>query len=333
VQSQTSFMHFNGALDQPDLLIDLLQANGPYSLWIKRVFPTEEAYRAVNPHHKPGDALAPTFRADLAYDNKVLMEGAEPILHNPVFLDHASRLYSSSVIVPELIYVNLSAPAQRDQIIGGAHRDTPNFRGLDKDECPYWLLHIMNHSGLFERWQVKTATAVCWYYLGEGGEFWCWPNGPETTPLAIPPAWNTGIMADNDHMFHAPAPCGSPPFRSMDSMTIDATIRGDEGRGWIVENGSDPVASYRRDDVRLALYWRAEVFKDERAREIRDQHLDDLTIEQAIDVLVSDMSRRGVEIDPGEDPVNNGDVIVALSQFYGATPPLVHLDDVPPVAA
>ena len=324
MKRKANFTHFRDALGTPELLIDLLQANGPYDLWIKRVFPTEEAYRAVNPHHQPGDPHAPTFRADLAYGNKVLMSGAEPILHNPLFIEQASKLFDSSIVVPELIYANLSGPVPRSGAIEGAHCDTPNFRGLDKDESPYWLLHVMNHSGLFERWQVNTATAVCWYYRGEGGEFWCWPNGPESNPMAIPPAWNSGIMADNDHMFHTPGPCGSPPFRSIAGMTIDSAIRGDGTGKWIIENAGDPVVSYEAGDVRLALYWRAEVFRDEKERQICDEHLDDISIDEAINILISDMAGRGIDIDPGNDPLNNGELITRVSQTYAVTPPLVH---------
>ena len=275
---------------------------------------------AVNRDNRRGDPPAAAFRADVAYGSKVLMEGAEPVLFNPMFIENAKKLYGGTIVEPELVYVNLNGPTPSRGTVTGAHCDTPNFRGMDKDESPYWLLHLMNHSGLFSRWQIDTATAVCWYYRGVGGEFWCWPNGPENRPIVIPPGWNTGIMSDNDRMFHTPAPCGAPPFRPTQGMTIDSTVRGDGQGNWVIEDAGRQVITYSAEEMRIVLYWRAQVFRDEGELAICRERKDDMSAAEAIDILVADARGRGAAVDAGSDPLNDQSLIATLSGVYGRSP-------------
>ncbi|NQZ98956.1 MAG: hypothetical protein HRU01_20830, partial [Myxococcales bacterium] len=174
-------------------------------LVIDRAFVDPDAVRAMVPQHAPywptlryaaspaelrsfgRDAAPPTqrvmpwFRGDWAYDEP-LVEGAETILATPAFAQAAGELFDAGVVRPQIVYVNLMVAIP---FAGQAHIDVPAFRGMDRTEYPVWLLHAMNRSGLFEPWRVDIATAVAWFFEGEGGEFDYWPDGPRNPPSRI----------------------------------------------------------------------------------------------------------------------------------------------------
>ena len=45
------------------------------------------------------------------------------------------------------------------------HTDVPEFRGANRKRYPQWLIVVMHHSGLFDRWRMPIATGVA--YFGE----------------------------------------------------------------------------------------------------------------------------------------------------------------------
>ena len=57
--------------------------------------------------------------------------------------------------------------------------------------------------------RIRIATAVAWFYEGEGGAFEYWPEGPGAAPARIDaPLDNRAVVGDNDVMFHRVATVG-----------------------------------------------------------------------------------------------------------------------------
>ncbi len=62
------------------------------------------------------------------------------------------------------------------------------------------------------------------------------------------------------------------------------------------------MAEYPWSRIRYSISWKAYCFKDIPARDIWQQHADDLSIEQAIAILEDELRRRGVLEGARPDP-------------------------------
>ena len=146
----------------------------------------------------------------------------ERFLEHPAFHTAAQQLFGAAVVRPEHVYVNLNPPLPK---VDPGHVDVPCFRGATRGRLPVWLLQVMQKSELFTAWYVPTATAVAWFYAGEGGGFMYWPDGPDAPPLSRPCLSNTALMGDNDYMFHAVEAVGGSDREVPTGLTLDATLR------------------------------------------------------------------------------------------------------------
>jgi len=73
----------------------------------------------------------------------------------------AKRLFYNEAAVtrPYAVYGNVILPGQELPL----HTDVPAYRGLDRGVLPSWLLTAMHNTRIFDRWQLKIATAVLMY--------------------------------------------------------------------------------------------------------------------------------------------------------------------------
>ncbi len=311
-------------LEDPGLIHKLVREHAPY--WpVYRYFADANELRATGaPVADPSRPMRvpPWFRGDWAHE-QALVPGIEPILDNPAFHRAARDLYGLSeeaVVRQQLVYVNLTLPMP---VVDYGHTDVPAFRGISRREFPIWLLSVMGHSRLFEDWRIRIATAVSWWFEGEGGEFTYWPDGPHAAPVALPPRSNTAITGENEIMFHRVERVGRPDADTrsaeLDELSVDAELVAD-GDEWLVLDGGRSIARVPYGEVRISVSWKAEVFADEAEAEMVDQHSDDLEIEQVCATLVADLRRRGRKIETAEDPLTDSIFISALSETYPVTP-------------
>jgi hypothetical protein len=215
----------------------------------------------------------------------------QPRLHRA-----ARQLLPGSDPEPTTLYVNVTAPMPG---IDAGHIDVPAFRGLDRRTAPGWLLLAMARSGLFARWAVRTATAVVWFYGGRGGALSYWPEGPAGPRRSIDPVFNTALVGNNDVMFHRVEAVGDPD--RWRPVPRDSTLHHVSGERWQVREGGDVVADYGFEELRVSLSWKAVVPGDAIERRRRDSHLDDLSLSNAIDILIGAMRDRAVWSDaPGD---------------------------------
>ena len=296
------------ALADPDGLLGILQRQSPHPLTLagEEFVESRAALRAgartgdVPPFVQVVDGeprIPPVFRTTWGAEEQAV-EGADTIVNNPRFIEAAQQLYGAEVVRPYFTYVNINAPSGQY----ARHTDIPAFRGVSRERYPTWLLNCMLHSGCFDRWRVRIATAVCWYYEGVGGEFTYWPEGWDGDEVTVDPPYNYGVMGDNDYMPHRVECIGAESDYAK--YGFDATITLTPDRRWIIEEpGHEPVR-HAFDEVRVSLSWKAFVFDDANEAEICDRHLDDLDEPTLVATLAEDCARRGVAVPDGPDALS-----------------------------
>ncbi len=120
------------------------------------------------------------LRESYAYGADVMAPGIERFLHHETLLEAARTLYGRPVIEPAIAYANILLPGQELAV----HTDVPEFRGANRTLFPQWLMVVMHHSGLFERWRMPIATGIAYFAdeaagAPEGGELAYWPDGAD----------------------------------------------------------------------------------------------------------------------------------------------------------
>ena len=233
--------------------------------------------------------------------------GAEALSGHPGFTEAAGRLSGGGDVSPTMLYANILVPGQELAV----HTDTPEFRGLDKQDVPEWLLVVMAASGLFERFRVRIAATVSFFSACAGGDFLVWAEGPESAPARVPPRPNTAVAVDADALFHGVARVGGddappPPVAPNSSMTWD-------GEAWRLQRGDELDRSYAWDEVRLSFQWKARVDVPGR---VAEDTIDEAT---AVARLEQDLRDRGaISGDPPTGPRLGLTLIDTYLRFPGS---------------
>jgi hypothetical protein len=298
--------------DDPGLVRRLVERHAPY--WpVQRYFASAEEQRALS---ASSGVVGPVFRGDWAHD-RPLVDGVAPILDHPRFVDAARRVFDAALVRPHIVYVNLSLPMPCGD---AGHTDVPAFRGIDRTRYPIWLLVTMGRSGLFERWRVRIATAVAWFYSGRGGEFTYWPDGPDRAPVVRAMQTNTAVVGDNDVMFHRVEAIGAPDDGMVRGLTLDSELRPASGDAWEVVDGGRVLARHRFEEIRISVSWKGYVFRDATEARLVDEHRDDLTFEQALGMLLGDLAARGIVVARPADPLHDPTFVATLAAAYRQSP-------------
>jgi hypothetical protein len=306
-------------LDQPEIVWPLLRDGSPYWPVYRYFADSTQAAATGAPVAADGSLrMPPWFRGDWA-NERPLLPGVEPILHNPHFERAARALYGlgpEAVLRPQLVYVNLMLPMPADD---PGHTDVPAFRGIDREHFPIWLLQVMGHSGLFERWRIRIATAVSWWSGNRGGEFSYWPDGPDAAPRVLRPHPNSALVGENEAMFHRVERVGAPEEELKLDLGRDALLSAD-GDGWAIHERGRRLARVSREQVRVSISWKARVFGDDRELRLVDSHADDLDLATVVATFVRDLRARGRALAPGPEPLADPGFVAALGQAYTHRP-------------
>jgi hypothetical protein len=231
------------------------------------------------------------FRETYAYGEEIRAPGSEVFLHHPGFIEAARALHSRPLVEPAIVFANLLIPGQELAV----HTDVPEFRGANRKLFPQWLLVVMHHSRLFEKYRMPIATGVAWFHDAMGGEFAFYPDGIEGEPVALAARFNTAILADTDSVFHGvdrvrETTVPIPPLRPGMKLVPD-------GAGtWSVQAGDEPLARYRWQELRFSVSWKAYCFADLAERAIWREHSDDLDLAVVLDTLERDLRARGAVV-------------------------------------
>lgn len=274
------------AFDDPEGVLNLIKKGSPY-----------KTLSAV--HKDVGETSGGWFRNFWALGGKVVFEGAEPYFNNPRFIEAAKESFKAEIIRPVAMMTNLNLPAEGLP----AHQDLPFFRGAQNKEVPSWMLAPMGYSGLFHNWAVPVASAITWFYDGEGGEFEYWPDGLDaSSKTERPPYSNCSVLADNEYMFHRVGSVGPQTERHRyDNLSYHATLSLTEDNSWRVEDEGQPFAELPFADVRLSVLWKGYCFKDTAEEAAYDDHSHDLNAGLIVEIFCDDLTTRGISVSKPED--------------------------------
>jgi hypothetical protein len=229
------------------------------------------------------------FREEYAYDGYEHLGGVDGLLHNPALVDAAVSLFDRPVVEPAIAFANLMLPGQELAV----HTDVPEFRGVSRKNLPQWLLVVMHHSGLFDRWRLAIATGISYFQDSDSGALRYWPYGPEAEPSRLAVRANTAVVLDTDSVFHGVDPVGHEA--EAPRLATGATLAAEaDGRWTLSHPDGDPIARFDWDELRFSASWKAYCFADESDRESWRSGHDDLTTDAIVDRLVADLAERGL---------------------------------------
>jgi hypothetical protein len=229
------------------------------------------------------------FREEYAYGNNLLLDGVEAMRDHPGLRDAATAIHGRPVIEPAIVYANLFLPGQELAV----HTDVPEFRGLNRKNVPQWLLVVMHHSGLFDRWRLPIATGIAWFGASEGGDLVSWPEGPRGPSQRLPAVHNTAAVLDTDSVFHGVARVG-PPGGDIPPLPMGSTLGATRGGNIDLRDADGRILrTYRWDELRFSVSWKAYCFADERERAAWRDHTEDLDVDTVVERLVDDLVARG----------------------------------------
>jgi len=299
--------------DNPEAVIQLIRSAGPF--WPLANYAASDAEMAALGKERV-TFTPPWFRQDFAREAKVLVDGAEQILSNEKFAQAAKELGGGeeAIVRPQAVYVNIMGPTP---FAFPPHLDIPAFRGFTRATEPVWLLKTMKTSGLFEQWRTKIATAVSWFYAGEGGDFHYWPEGPEgEMAVEASPYGNVGVLADNEATFHAVSPLGGKGAIMPEGLTRESRlVRGESG--WDVQDEEGAVLAHFSDaEVRFTVSWKADVFANAEEAALHDSGANPLTLDTIVALFDEDLKRRGIAMEKPTDPLNDQAWIATLAKTY-----------------
>lgn len=292
------------AYEDRSAVLDLVQARSPYPLMAGMA-----GYGEMM-----GADPSLWFRANWALDGKAIDAEVEALLFHRPFIAAAQQLFGATVVRPATLILNLMGPMAE----GAAHVDTPTFRGLERSKVPVWLLVTMGASGLFDRWAVRVAGAITWFYEGRDGAFEYWPEGRESgSHIERAPFGNVAVVADNDRMHHRVGAIGdAETFAAKRIVSLDSALRYRDEDTWeLVANGRVDGRLPARD-VRISILWKALTFDDERAARVFDDHVDDLDLETLVATFGADLASRGVRVAEPSNPLDDPEWSRALTSTY-----------------
>lgn len=256
-------------------------------------------------HEEAERPVLPWFRGNWAVGGKPLVEGAELILRNGKFLEAARAAFDAARVDPECVLVNVNAPMPA----GATHVDNPSFYGATRERCPLPFLRVMGSSGLFEAWRVVRASAISWFYEGQGGNFDYWPEGLDGPMLSEQaPFGNVALCGDNDRMYHRIGLIGNGT-EEMPRMSASAQIQPDGKGNWIILEDGEVRATYPSNAIRFSVLWKAEV-RD------RERRSDNLTPDRIMEIFTADLRHRNVDFQVPSDALANTAWILLLQRIY-----------------
>lgn len=257
------------------------------------------------------------FRDTFSYRSEDQHPGIRSLMTHQGFHDAARRVYKGErpIIEPQIMFANFMVPGETQAI----HTDVPEFRGVNRTNTPEWVLVVMRHSGLFERWRMPICTAVVWISDHNGGELAFYPS-LDLPGVAQATRANSALVCDTDSLFHGVDAVGSrevpPPV-----LPPDCVLRHTSGGKWsVVTEEGQSVEGFRDlswSTMRMSIQWKAYCWRDEAERRMAlVDHTDDLDPSQAFNTLLAELAHRRA----GPTPSDPRKLCEALCTEFCAAP-------------
>lgn len=323
--------------DQHRRLVNVVRDNGPWKLILAQHFDSAEEVLATLSGDMPEGIeptmdmfLTPVFRGSLAQNGTCLYPEIDDCFFNSEFLAHARSYWQAKYARPEMMLFNIQGPCGS---LDPGHLDAVSFRGVTYNNTPIWLLNTMGKSGLFKPWMLKKAQVITWFYKGSlGGGFTYWPEGPLESPKRLPaPMWNTGVVVQNEMMYHRGEPNGPLELQNPQGLAFESMFSADPASGsdWQITTDGKVIQQLPADEVRFLVHWSSEVYSDlDEMKKVMD-HTDDLTHDKVFDLFMDDMKARGVEFDTPANPLRDEAFIRKLTATYDSGSPRTYPEEAP----
>ncbi len=277
-------------------------------------------YRTLAAVHRdpPQTPCAPWFRNFWALGESARFPGAQEVFEAPELLEAAREASGCTLIRPLAMMTNLNLPSPAAPV----HRDLPFYRGAHQREVPSWLLAPMGVSGLFDAWSIPVASALIWFYHGEGGGFEYWPNGLDRDSIVFE---DTGsgccLIADNEALYHRVARIGREGQALPGNRVPYEALLHRDTRGWSLRVGDDELARYAAGEVRASVLWKAYAFRDAEDARFQLEGGDRLTPQRIVETFQEDLESRGIRVSPPESLTGDDDWGRAIRETYRAPQP------------
>ncbi|GLV23259.1 hypothetical protein TomMM35A_30990 [Sphingobium sp. TomMM35A] len=323
--------------DQHARMMDVIRREGPWKLVLAQHFKSVEELIATGSGSMPEGVtptldmfVSPHFRGYFAQHGVCQFEELEDIFYNSGNMARVRSYWNAKYAAPESMNFIIQGAAHMSD---PAHLDATEFRGITHRNTPIWLMNTMTKSGLFQKWLVKKAQIVSWFYRGTiGGGFTYWPDGPQAAPKRIAaPMWNRGVVVQNEMMFHRGEACGPLHRRKPEGLAFESVISADPevADGWRIKTGDRVIDRISADEVRLMVHWGANVYADMDEMKMILEHKDDLTHEQVLDMFCADLRKRGVSFGMPSDFLHDRDFIRVLTATYDMGRPSIYPREAP----
>lgn len=313
--------------DETARLFGVLRTKGPWPLIASIYFKSVEELLAVsggkatsNEKLDLSDFLTPAFRGFFGNNGIVYEESVHDIFYSRKLLDLVKGMHGARYGAPYLFQFNIQGPSPA---LDNGHFDGRSWRGMDPTNTPAWLISVMAKSGLFDAWEVKAGQVIVYHYDSDiDGGFTYWPDGPDGQPRRFaPPFRNSGILTDNQRMFHRGEACGPRDRRDLpEGMTLHSRLEADGEEDWKITTDGAMVARYKANEMRTLFHYSAHVFTDMAEVKQYYDHTDDLDRDRAFEMLIDDLKRRGVSFKVPSDPLNDREFIATLTRTYEMAP-------------
>ena len=283
IRYSTAPVLLHDVIDDVSAVLRLLDSQAPYAPLGGWYSPGADPHARTKPMWFQQDWVHDTFHA----------EGSELFLQHPRYIEEARRFYDAEVVEPQSVYVNVMTSIADG---GPAHTDNPRFHGRDRTNTPMWALRAMLWSGLFERFEIRQATAIWWLNDVEGGGLYYWADGPDSPARHhVGCMANTALLGDNHGMFHQVGPVG--PFDlGTRRVTPSAKLApaGDDSGDWSIVDDGEIVFRAPLETFRVSVLWKADVYASAAERDAGER--DSLTMEAVAAAFNDDLGSRGSSV-------------------------------------
>ena len=323
--------------DQHARMMKLAREKGPWKMILALHFNSPEEVVATTSGAVPEGVeltwdmfLTPNFRGYLAQGGVSLYPELDDLFYNPKHLARIRSFWNAQYAEPENMNFVIQGPSSSSD---PGHLDATEFRGITESNTPIWLMNTMTKSGLFQKWILKKAQIVAWFFQGTiGGGFTYWPEGPHAAPKRVAsPMWNRAVVSQNEMMFHRGEANGPLEKRQPKGLSIDSLLHPDPeiADGWLVKTGDTVIQTISGPECRLMVHWDGSVYRDLDEMKLVLEHKDDLTHDQVFDMFMKDLREQGVSFNTPTDPLHDREFIGILTRAYDIGLPTTYPAEAP----
>ena len=323
--------------DQRARMVEVIRRHGPWKMVLALHFNSAEEVVATMAGDMPEGItptfdmfLTPNFRGLLGSYGACLYPELEDVFYSSSHLARVRDYGNAEYAVPEGMNFIIQGSSRN---LDPAHLDGTAFRGIGGRNTPVWLLNTMAKSGLFQKWMVRKAQVITWFYKGTiGGGFTYWPDGPHAAPRRLAsPMWNRGVVTQNEMMFHRGEACGPVQKRHPEGLAFESlwSADPDSADGWQITTGDRVIERVSAEETRLMVHWTASIYTDLAEMKLILKHKDDLSHDQVFDIFAKDLRARGVTFAVPSDFLHDREFIKVLTRTYDVGRPSIYPREAP----